>query len=74
MIIINYDSTPNKSIYYMSALLYKYIRKTCDDFEEVYKFFINNINKNDLMFYYSLDWLFLIGKIKGIVSGKIICD
>lgn len=73
MIVIDFDSEPGKSIYYTSALLFEYLNSKCLDFEEVYKYFKRNIMDSDLMFYYSMDWLFLIGKIKGIQEGKIIC-
>lgn len=36
--IINYDSNPNNSIYYMAAILYKYIIDISNDFENVYSF------------------------------------
>lgn len=73
MIVIDYDSNPKFSIFYLSALLYKYIVESCDDFIEVKKYFKNQIFNNDLMFYYSMDWLYLIGRIKSIEKGKIIC-
>lgn len=73
MIVIDYDSSPEKSIFYLSAKLYKFINESSNDFEEVRKYFKNNLINNDLMFYYSMDWLFLIGKIQNIEKGKIIC-
>lgn len=73
MIVIDYDLNPKFSIFYLSALLYKYIVESCDDFIEVKKYFKNQIFNNDLMFYYSMDWLYLIGRIKSIEKGKIIC-
>ncbi len=73
MIVINYDLSPQKSIFYVSALLYDYIVNRCRDFEETRKYYLTNIDKNELIFYYSMDWLFLTGKIKMIEEGKIIC-
>ena len=73
MIVIDYDSKPNKTIFYLSALLYKYIKTTCRDFEEARKHFKSKILDSDMMFYYSMDWLYLIGKIKEIKEGVIIC-
>ncbi len=73
MIIVNYDENPKNSIFYISALLYNYLINTCSEFESAYRYFINNILRNDLMFYYSLDWLFLLNKIKRIEKGLIIC-
>lgn len=70
--IINYDSNPNNSIYYMAAILYKYIIDISNDFENVYSFFVKNINKNQLVFFLSLDFLFLINKINIIKEGKIL--
>lgn len=51
--IINYDSNPNNSIYYVAAILYKYIIDISNDFENVYSFFVKNINKNQLVFFLS---------------------
>ena len=73
MLVINYDDAPNKSIFYLSAMLYEYIINTSNDYQTVKKCFNASILKNDLLFYYSMDWLFLIGKIKSIDEGKIIC-
>ncbi len=74
MMVIDYDERPKNTIYYFSALLYKYIKHTCRDFEEARKYFKNNILDSDMMFYYSMDWLHLIGKVKEINGGIIICD
>ena len=73
MIVINYDSTPDKSIFYTSALLFNYISNVCSDFEETRRYFLNRIVNNELLFYYSMDWLFLVGKVVEIKDGKIIC-
>ena len=73
MIVIYYDEKPRDTIFYLSALLYRYIKFTCEDFEEARKFFRNNILDSDMMFYYSIDWLYLIGKVKEIRKGVIIC-
>lgn len=74
MIVIDYNEKPKNTIYYLSALLYRYIKHTCRDFEEARKYFKNNILDSDMMFYYSMDWLHLIGKVKEINGGIIICD
>ncbi len=74
MIVIDYDEKPKNTIYYLSALLYRYIKRTCRDFEEARKYFKNYILDSDMMFYYSMDWLHLIGKVKEIKGGVIICD
>ena len=74
MTVIDYDSKPNKTIFYLSALLYKYIKTTCKDFEEARKYFKSKFLDSDMMFYYSMNWLYLIGKIKEIKEGVIICD
>ena len=73
MIVIDYDEKPRDTIFYLSALLYRYIKFTCEDFEEARNFFRNNILDSDMMFYYSIDWLYLIGKVKEIRKGVIIC-
>ncbi len=73
MIVIDYDQKPKNTIYYLSALLYRYIKFTCNDFEEARKYFKNNILDSDMMFYYSIDWLHLIGKVKEIKEGVILC-
>ena len=74
MMVIDYDERPKNTIYYISALLYRYIKHTCRDFEEARKYFKNNILDSDMMFYYSMDWLHLIGIVKEIRGGIIICD
>lgn len=73
MIVINYDLNPKKSILYISAILYDFLKNKCKDFEESRKFFITNIDNNELLFYYSMDWLFLTGKIISIEEGKVKC-
>lgn len=73
MIVINYDSTPDKAIFYTSAVLFNFISKVCCDFEEARRYFLNEIVNNELLFYYSMDWLFLVGKIAEIKEGKILC-
>lgn len=73
MIVIDYDQKPKNTIYYLGALLYRYIKFTCSDFEEARKYFKNNILDSDAMFYYSIDWLHLIGKVKEIKESVIVC-
>ena len=74
MIVIDYDSNPNNSIFYVAALVHKYATTISNDFEVVRNYCIKVVNKNELLFYYSLDWLFLLGKVKAIEGGKIVCD
>ena len=71
MIVIDYDNKPQTSIYYISALIYKYLTTVSNSFDDVKEYYKDHINKNELLFYYSLDWLFLIGKVEGISEGKI---
>lgn len=71
--IIDYDGKPQNSVFYTAALLYKHIRDNGFKFDEAYDFFINSVNKNPMLFYYSLDWLYMIGKIK-LDGGMLICD
>ena len=71
MIVIDFDNKPQNSIYYISSLIYKFLINTSNDFDSVKSYYKSHINKNELLFYYSLDWLFLIGKIKSISGGKL---
>lgn len=71
--IIDYDGKPQNSVFYTAALLYKHIRDNGFKFDEACDFFINSVNENPMLFYYSLDWLYMIGKIK-LDGGMLICD
>lgn len=72
MIVIDYDEKPQNTIFYLSALLYKYLKFSCNDFEEARKYFKNNLLDSDMMFYYSMDWLHILGKVKEIRKGVVI--
>lgn len=74
MIIIDYDSNPKNSIFYTSAALYNYLKTTSNKINLAKQYFLNVINRNYLLFQYSIDWLYLIGKIKEVKDGNIICD
>lgn len=73
MIVINYDSNPMNSIYLTSALLYNYMINVSNNYNDVREYFKSNILDNDTVFFYSLDWLYLMGKVKKIKEGLIIC-
>jgi len=73
MVVINYDSNPKNSIYLSSALLYDFIVNKSNNYNESREYFKQNINQNDAMFFYSLDWLFLMGKVKSVKDGVIEC-
>lgn len=70
--IINYDSNPSNSIYYTAACIYKYIIEKSSNYDDVYNYFIRNINKHQTMFFLSLDYLYLINKINKIEEGRIL--
>lgn len=72
--IINFYDRPTSSIFYTAAKLYKHIKITGFDFDESYSYFISQVNDNPTLFYYSLDWLFLLGRIKKNEKGDFICD
>lgn len=72
--IINFYDRPTSSIFYTAAKLYKHIKITGFDFDEAYSYFISQVNDNPTLFYYSLDWLFLLGRIKKNEKGDFICD
>lgn len=72
--IVDYDSKPANSIFYTAALLYKHILSFGFDVEKTFDYFCRNINQNTLLYYYSLDWLFLAGKID-LKNGELfLCD
>lgn len=71
--LINYDSNPIDSIYYLASVLFKHIKLYNFNLEECYSFFLECINKNVLLFYYSLDFLYLIGAIKINEKGDVVC-
>lgn len=73
MIVINYDTNPKNSIYLCSALLYDFIINKSNNYNEAREYFKENINHNDTLFFYSLDWLFLMEKIINIKDGFIVC-
>lgn len=70
--IIDYDGKPQDSIFYTSALLYGHLKSAGFDYDEVYDYFLNEVSDNSLLFYYSLDWLYLLGKIR-MEGGKVVC-
>lgn len=70
--IIDYDGRPQESIFYDAALLYYRLKEGGDSLEEAHAYFEKNISSNALLFYYSLDWLFLLGKIKTEESGEVV--
>ncbi len=70
--IINYDSNPKNSVFYTASCLYSFITNQSNDFDAAYNYFVTNVNKNQSLFYYSLDYLFLLNKINKIEEGRII--
>lgn len=72
--IIDYDNKPNSSIFYTAALLYKHIFSFGFDVDKTFEYFCNNISQNTLLYYYSLDWLYLAGKIDMKNGALSICD
>ena len=72
--IINFYDRPTSSIFYTAATLYKHIKINGFDFDEAYSYFLEHINENPTLFYYSVDWLFLLGRIKDDGNGGFICD
>lgn len=71
--LINYDNKPIDSIYYLASVLFKHIRLHGFDPEECYLFFMEYVNKNSLLYYYSLDFLYLIGAINMDERGEVLC-
>ncbi len=72
--IIDYDSKPKNSIFYTAAVLYKQILSFGFDAEKTFDYFCKNVSQNALLYYYSLDWLYLAGKIDIKNGGLVICD
>lgn len=72
--IINFYDRPTSSIFYTAARLYKHIKISGFGFDETYSYFVCHINENPTLFYYSLDWLFLLGKIRKDGKGGFVCD
>ena len=72
--IIDYDGKPQDSILYVSALLYKHLRMHGYNSEKTYDYFVENINPNPLLFYFSMDWLYLAGKIDNKDGNIVLCD
>lgn len=72
--IIDFDSAPNRSIYYTSARLYSHMKKHgCDSLENLH-FFETEISDNQLLYFYSLDWLLLMNTIRKTKGGYELCD
>lgn len=72
--IIDYYGSPSESIFYTAARLYKHLKITGCGFDEAYDFFIATIDNNPTLFYYSLDWLYLLGRIHRDGKGGFVCD
>lgn len=72
--IIDFDSSPDNSIYYTSARLFFHMKQSGCDFDENFHYFETEINKNQLLFFYSLDWLALMKKIRISKGEYELCD
>lgn len=71
--LINYDNRPRDSLLYTSAALAKYIKLHGFDFDDCYNHFLEMINPNPLLFYYSLDLLYLLGIVSINEKGETSC-
>lgn len=69
--VVDYDSSPEDSILYTAALLYSHILESDIDRDDCLDYFLGHINKNIQLFYLSLDWLYLMGKISVSEEGII---
>lgn len=74
MLLINYDLSPSYSLAYTSASLYSFLKNKNTSLEKAKDYFITHIIDKSSLFYFSLDFLFLIGKVKEINNGVIICN
>lgn len=74
MILINYDLSPDYSLAYTSAKLFSFLYGKRVQFEDAKNFFLMDVINKSSLFYYSLDFLYLIGKVKEIKDGVIICE
>lgn len=71
--IINYERDPEKSLYFIGSIILQYLKQVkCDNIDVLY-----NKVKEDLkselhidLFYYSIDWLFLLSVIE--IDGSTI--
>ena len=71
--IINYDRDPEKSLYYIGSIIIQYLKEDKGvNIEVLYNKVKESVN-NELhidLFYYSIDWLFLLSVIE--IDGSII--
>lgn len=65
MLLLNENIKPNKTIYYLSSLIYKKIIKNNYTVRELYNAMLIDLNDLDYDHYiYALNFLFLLEKIK----------
>lgn len=76
MLIIRNDISPKKNLYYLGALIIKFLQsKKSANFEEVLNFLqdkIDNLLINSI--YYALDWLYLMNIIELDRGVLKLCD
>lgn len=71
--LINYDNKPSDSVYYLASVIFKHIKLYGFDPDECYSFFLEHANRNALLYYYSLDFLYLIGAVRIDEKGDLLC-